>query len=321
MKIKSFTITAAILALMVTVQTSGAADVNASGELSTTNSSNNTAATAPSSIATNRANHVYNTFLKLVQQPNQLKESHTFLKSHIYEVNSYQATLMTLRLENAQRAEFEAWVNKFFVGTIQENIAKLYKQNDTFGTLIARTTNPTLRTLFQGAQDSGFKLETAEGTFFPVIDYEGFANYRPYVMKDIKSYIDIMAVESANPPAKDAALIISWEEVTTRALSQESFVKLYTNSNRTKQVQNLYQQYVINTVYGQNNTPLFDYESKTMNPEAKDTYLSLLAKEGTTNSGYLKKLQSYMDVLKDNNYKLNATVEKFRKDSFPLLDF
>ena len=322
MKIKSFTITATIIALtLTTVQASGTGAVNASDELSTNHSSNNTVITAQSSIVTNRADHVYDTFLKLVQQPNKLKESHTFLKSHIYEVNSYQASLMTLRLENAQRAGFEAWSDKFFVGTIQEDIAKLYKQDDTFATLIARTTNSTLRTLFQGAQDSGFKLETAEGTFFPVIDYEGFAKYRPYVMNDIKSYIDIMAVESANPPAKDAALIISWNEITQRALSQESFVKLHPNSNRTKQVENLYQQYVINTVYGQNNTPLFDYESKTMNPEAKEAYLSLLAKNEAVDSDYLKKLQSYMDVLKDNNYKLNATVEKFRKDHFPMLRF
>jgi hypothetical protein len=321
MRIKPFVTTAAILALMVTVQATGSGAVNAASDESTTNTSSNTFITVKSSVVSDRANLVYNKFLTLVQQPNKLKESHTFLKSHIYEVNSYQASLMTLRLENALRAGFEKWSDKFFVGKIQENIATLYKQNDTFATLIARSKSSSLRTLLQGAQDSGYKLETAEGTFFPVIDYEGFAKYRPYVMKDIKSYIDIMAVESANPPAKDAALIINWSEITQRALSQEKFVTLYPNSNRTKQIHNLYQQYVINTVYGQNNTPLFDYDSTTMDSEAKDTYLTLLTKNETADSNYLKKLQSYMDVLKDNNYKLNANVDKYRKTNFPMGDF
>ncbi|WP_161487979.1 hypothetical protein [Paenibacillus glacialis] len=76
---------------------------------------------------------------------------------------------------------------------------------------------------------------------------------------------------------------------------------------------------MISAIYGLNNTPLFDYVSKEMDPEAKETYLSLLAENTTTDSVYLKKLQAFMDVLKDNNYTLNATVEKYRKANFPIM--
>ncbi|AOZ93589.1 hypothetical protein [Paenibacillus crassostreae] len=318
MRIKTFVTSASILTIFVAMQASGIVDVSASGDQAITSTSSTNVVSVKASAVNKRAEHVYNKFLILVQQPNQLKNSHKFLKAHIYEVNSYQAGLMTLRLENAQQAALDTWSDKFFVDSVQENIAKIYKQNDSFDTLIARTTSSSLRTLFQDAKDSGYKLETAEGTFFPVIDYEfSLKNYRPYVMPAIKNYLDIMSVESAHAPAKDAALMISWDEVAKRALAQEAYLKLYPNSNRTKQIENLYQNYIIYSVYGLNNTPLFDYDTQSMNPEAKDSYLALLAEKGTTDSDYLLTLQSYMDVLKDNNYKLNATVEKFRKEYFP----
>ncbi len=313
MKFRPSTIATTILTLVVTLQ-SGA--VYASADQPTVSTSNNNVVTVTAS--TSRANIVYNKFLTLVKQPDKLTEANTFIKTHIYEVSSSQASLMTLRLENAQSVALRAWEEQFYVGSVQEKTATMYREHDDFTKLIHRTKDSNLRKLFQGSLDRGYKLETAEGTFFPVIDYEGYKKYRPYVMKDIKSYIDIMAVESAVIPSRDAGLMISWKEVAKRALTQESFVKSYPNSNRSKQVQSLYEQYVFNTVYGQNNTPLFEYETNTLNSEAKAAYLTLLAENTSTDSVYLKKLQAFMDVLKDNNYTLNATVEKYRKVNFPM---
>ncbi|MHA0858033.1 hypothetical protein [Paenibacillus sp. CMAA1364] len=317
MKMKRMTATATIIALTLTIQASLPVIMADQAGTSTSPSTHDNAVSTKYMINKDRAQHVYNTFVKQVQQPNHLKQSHDFMKSHIYEVTPYQATLMTLRLENALQAQWQKWSDQFFADSIQNKLVKIYIPKDTLSTLIARTTNQELRNFLQGALDSGYKLETAEGMFFPEIDYERFAKYRPYVMNDIKTYIDIMAVESANPPAKDAALVISWEEITKRALSQEAFVQAHPNSNRTIQIDNLYQSYVINTAYGLNNTPLFDYDSHVMDAKAKDTYLSLLANSDIGNSGYLKKLQSFMDVLKSNNYKLNDSVQKHLKEHYP----
>jgi len=52
--------------------------------------------------------------------------------------------------------------------------------------------------------------------FFPVIDYEVYKKYSEYVTEDVKEYINIMAEESNNPPAKDAALVVGWDEVLKR---------------------------------------------------------------------------------------------------------
>ncbi len=312
----TITTASAILAVIFTLE-AGSSTLFASASQPNSNGSS-----SPITVTTtnpNRANIVYNKFLYIVKQPNKLVEANAFLKAHIYEVTSYQASMMTLRLENAQAAALPAWeTDTFFTNSVQQQIAKIYKDGDDFSKLITRTKDSTLRKLFQASLDRGYKIETAEGTFFPVIDYEGYKKYHPYVTKDIKSYIDIMAVESANPPSKDAGLMISWKEVTSRALTQEAYVASFPNSNRTKQVNNLYKQYVMNTIYGQNNTPLFDYESNIMDSDARKSYETLLAESDPTDSALLKKLQAFMDVLHQNEYKLNTTVENYRKVNFPI---
>lgn len=316
--VSSITAASAALVLMFTLEAGTSTLLAAANQPNPNGSSSHITATTTNPIK-NRADIVYNKFLYIVKQPNKLIEANAFLKAHIYEVNSYQAGLMTLRLENAQKTALPAWEkDTFFTNSVQERIAKIYKEHDDLTKLINRTKDSTLRHLFQGTLDRGYKLETAEGIFFPVVDYEAYKKYRPYVTQDIKSYIDLMAVESANPPSKDAALMISWKEVISRALTQETFVTTFPNSNRTTQVQNLYEQYIINTVYGHNNTPLFDYDSKTIDPDAKLAYLTLLAEKETTDSALLQKLQAFMDVLHENDYKLNATVEKYRKVNFPI---
>jgi len=65
-----------------------------------------------------------------------------------------------------------------------------------------------VRELLSKTKNSGYRVETAEGMFFPVIDYEVYKKYSEYVTEDVKEYINIMAEESNNPPAKDAALVV-----------------------------------------------------------------------------------------------------------------
>jgi len=175
------------------------------------------------------------------------------------------------------------------------------------------TADEELRKLLTDMRDKGFKFETAEGYFFPVINYEFFKKYSSYASDDIKDYIDIMAEESNNIPAKDAELLISWDGVLTRAQSHESYIKKYGSSEKVDEVKQLYKKYVYFTLYGTDNTPLFSYDKKIMVPDAKTSYTSAVANgEG---SGFLKMLAGYVEVLEKNGYKLTSEVESFRKNA------
>ena len=79
-------------------------------------------------------------------------------------------------------------------------------------------------------------METAEGMFFPVIDYEFYRRYLAYLDSDFREYIEIMSLESSEPPAKDAALVIGWDEVIERALRQEKFLISFPESSKVPEV-------------------------------------------------------------------------------------
>jgi len=169
-----------------------------------------------------------------------------------------------------------------------------------------------LRELLDKTKSSGYKIETAEGFFFPIIDYGFYKNFSPFVTSDMKDYIDIMAVESDKIPAKDAALVIGWDEVLKRALNQEKFINTHKDSMKVDEIKQIYKKYVTFTLYGTNNTPLFSYNSKTLVPKAKEVYFSAVA--NTDNSDYLKTLGRFLDLIKNNNYKVTSEADKYRED-------
>ena len=177
---------------------------------------------------------------------------------------------------------------------------------------INETQDPALKSLLKETMSMGYKVETAEGMFFPIQDYGYLKKFSPYAGENIKVYIDIMAVESEKVPAKDAALVISWDEVLERAFSQEDYLEKYGDSVEADSVKELYGKYRTFILFGLNNTPLFSYEDKTMDKDARAAYEKAAKSNGDSELGKL--LDSYMKVIEKNGYKLTDEVDKFRKE-------
>lgn len=270
-----------------------------------------------SSANNNHAKAVYEAALPLLSSSLKLPEAIKFLNGNMYAVGSYRATLMTLKLENLHKAALKSWEDKFNNSYIQRKLTAIYKPGSSMATLAKSAEDIQLRTLLKSANENGYKLETAEGTFFPVIDYGAYRRYKLYVTNDISDYITIMANESDLPSSKDNGLVIAWGEIATRALSQEQFIQSYPKSNRISSVQSLYTVYLINTFYGQNNTPLFHYDNLEMDLEAQKAYSGLLSKN-TGNSPFLQKLDAFMKLSKENDYIRNDAVEDYLKTEIPL---
>ncbi|CAM4489878.1 hypothetical protein [Paenibacillus typhae] len=272
----------------------------------------NTAATGIS-----HAQAVYQAALPLLADSAKLPQAIKYLNSSIYAVTPYQATVLVLKLENVHKAGLKVWESRFSNSTVQRKLGTIYITGASMAKLAERTSDSTLRALLKSAGESGYKLETAEGTYFPVIDYAAYRKYKLYVTSDIREYITIMATESDLPSSKDNGLVIGWSEVAGRALSQEQFIRNHPKSNRTGAVKQLYAMYETDTFYGQNNTPLFHYDNQEMDLEAQKAYSSFLARN-TGSSPFLEKLEGFMKLLKENGYKLNDAVENYRKAEVPL---
>ncbi|MFD0717455.1 hypothetical protein [Paenibacillus sp. GCM10027626] len=297
---------AALAALTLTVQAGPAAAAAATAQpTAQPTAAQQVAPSGKPSTATN----VYNTYEAMLKKPSQLAKAIAYLNEHIQEVSVSQATIMVLHLENALNKP--AMENRFFPQAIQVKLNKVYKSGDSFESIIKRTSDKALKALLQDAAASGYKLETAEGMFFPVVDYAGFKKYSAYVKADIKAYIDIMAAESDQPRAKDGGLIIGYQQLTNRALAQEKFITQFPASNRIQQIRNLFNSYKSITFYGLNNTPLFDYDSNAMQPNAIKGYNLILQYNKSKTSPYLTLLRDFMKVAADNKYKKTAEVQKF----------
>lgn len=263
------------------------------------------------------AEAVYRASLPLLLNSAKLPEAMDYLNAKLYAVGSYRATIMTLTLENTQKAALPAWEAKFANEAVQRELTILYEPGDSLHMLAEKSDRPALRAMLLRAEDCGYKLETAEGSFFPVIDYSSYLNFKTHVTGDIREYISIMAVESNLPMSKDNGLVIAWADVVSRALSQEAFIADYPRSNRIATIKTLYKSYETATFYGLNNTPLFHYDNLEMDLEAEKAYNAVLAKD-TSGSPYLEKLSAFMKLAKADDYKLTGEVEAYRKENIPL---
>ncbi|MEK4045185.1 hypothetical protein NSU18_16155 [Paenibacillus sp. FSL H8-0048] len=311
---KKHAVLSAAIALLIGLQSGAAGQAGAEGSGS---SRTGTSGTAASAKTASHAEAVYTAALPLLSSGN-LPGAIAYMKTKLYAVTPYQATVLTLKLENLHKALLPSWEKKFSSSEVQRKLLTVYRGGVSMEKLAESTDNAALRALLQSAGESGYKLDTAEGSFYPVIDYAAYRKYKPYVTEDISSYISIMAAESDLPPSKDNGLIIAWGEVADRALTQEQFIQTYPKSNRVQAVKKLYDQYAVNTFYGQNNTPLFHYDNLEMDLEAQKAYTGILAKNSGT-SAFLQKLEGFMKLMKSNGYLLDDEAKQYLKTEVPQL--
>lgn len=247
----------------------------------------------------------------------QPREIIAFIDSNIAQISKENASAMILNLETLQKKKLDNLQTRYYDDTVQRNIIIQYPRGFDISRL-DDVKDAQLKTLLTDTISDAYKLETAEGTYYPVINYGAYRKYVSAVTPDIGDYIGIMANETDRVAVKDAALVIGWDEVVNRAMIMEEFIKDYPHSVKLEDVKQLYKRYVIYTFYGANNTPLFRYDSKTIVPEAKKSYRNALAKGN--NSKYLATVNSFLNLVDKSNNKLTNEVDQYRKDVAPTGD-
>jgi hypothetical protein len=232
-----------------------------------------------------------------------------FIDGNITVVSKPNASAMIIGLEKVQNDKLNKTQEQFDNEAVQKVVMKGYKVGLDDG-YINSIQNQQVKDLLLATKNSGYKIETAEGMYYPVIDYSFYKKYRSNVTSDIAAFIDIMAVESDKTPIKDAALVISWEEILKRAQAQERFIKEYSSSAKIEDMRCQLKRYAVFAMYGGNNTPLFSYDTKQMNHEAKETYLETAF--DANNGSFSKAMIGYLEVLQKNDYKLTSEVQEYR---------
>ncbi|WP_342565987.1 hypothetical protein NST84_13090 [Paenibacillus sp. FSL R7-0345] len=257
------------------------------------------------------AQAVYNQFRKYVSNPSSLAQARKYLINHIDEAGSWYATVMTLQLENAQKAELGRFSEKIYPERVQKVLMEADITNDlTYTQLLQRIKDTGVRRLIEETWDKGYKLESSEGMYYPVMHYEGFKVFKPYIGKDISAYIDIMATESNKPATFDAAVVISWDELVGRAAIMSDFVQDYPKSNRNAAVKEELSYTLPMVLLGADNTPAYDYETNELDPELRRAYDDVL-QEGPGDNKVLNIIAKLIPLLDASGNKHTEEVSAY----------
>lgn len=236
-----------------------------------------------------------------------------FLDENISSVSEENASKLIIALEKNQQLHLPKLQDKFADDdSIQKALIKSERGALT-DNYINGIQDKVIKDLLLATKNNGFKIEIAEGFYYPIIDYSFYKKYRSNVTSDIADYIDIMAVESDTAAVKDAGFKIGWGEILKRASNHERFIKMHGNSAKVEDIKKLLKTYLIFVLYGTNNTPLFSYEDKEMVPAAKKAYIESGLNE--SNGDFSKVMTEYLSVLKKSDYKLTREVDDYRKQA------
>lgn len=256
-------------------------------------------------------------FQALVDKKATEIELRSFVDSQVGKVSTEDFTDMVLALEDSQQDQLLALEDRFYNGAkFQEELWELNKNGFDF-TQIESVINPELKKLLVDTRDGGYKVETAEGAYFPVIDYELYTQYQAHVSEDIQDYIEIKAIESNEVSLKDAGMIIGWDEAVKRAVRQETFIANHPSSVRVDEIKRLFGGYVYVTFNGVDNTPLFSYEDDTFDPEVKSAYTDAV-KAGADSSPYLMRLSVLLELIEKSGNTISEEVMNYQLETTEL---
>lgn len=237
-----------------------------------------------------------------------LKEIAAFMNENIANVTQEETSEMILKFEELHSNRREKEDERYLSEEIQKGFNELGAEGIDIN-LVDAIKDEEFKKLVIESRENGYKIETAEGYYYPVIDYSFYKQFSSYATPEIRDYIDIMTVESDQVFAKDAALMIAWDEVVNRTISIEKYLTQYPESKKAEYMKQLYNNYVFITLHGLNNTPLFDYSTEKIAEDAKNAYSTALTQ--SNDSKFLKILGEFMTLVDKNDDKRTDEVESF----------
>lgn len=173
---------------------------------------------------------------------------------------------------------------------------------------------PALKPLME----SGFMLEQGEGMVFPVVDWNRLRDF--FAQKTtpaMSAYIRQEAADRDKPAWSDGGIIISLEDLADRAVWWEKFNRDYPYfvEKRATQEHERWMRQVL--VSGADNTPLYDYETKAVTPEARKAWAYIQQKYPGTELARVTK--EVADLCAADGWKrgpkVDAYIEKFNESN------
>ncbi|MEW4368997.1 hypothetical protein [Paenibacillus kandeliae] len=273
-----------------------------------------TTSTEKQTVSAATAQQSYNLFVQRLQKPSTLGLARATLVNRIQQFDTNRASMAVLQLENAYNTHFAYAEDLIYRESVQDALMRKYKWGMTMRQAVSLMSNAADRQAMQMLADMGYRLETSEGIFYPIIDYPAFSPFFAFIRPDIRDYIQIMSAEAKQPTTSDAGIIIAPTDLVQRGLAKEAFLNKYAVSNRRAAVEQEYRlsQYYI--FYGSDNTPIFDSQTLEIDPQFYQEYRKLLnnySAQQIKGSKILTNLSDLMKLVEQSGGKSTNAVDQF----------
>ncbi|THF73056.1 hypothetical protein [Cohnella fermenti] len=250
-------------------------------------------ATTPAPSQDSQDAEIAAAFKKKIEAQATLADLNAALDADIAKVSAETADELLRQLLAVYETDLPKQQTAFEADALQQQLQKL---DWTFTEeQLNKIEDEASRKMALDALAGGYKLETAEGFVFPVVDYGKLKRFDANVSPAMKDYIALLAAESDNKTAADGGLVISWDELASRTLAAEQYVTNYPDSPEKEAATTLYLRYLTNLLYGLDNTPIFDYNTYKILPEITDLYKKIASEHPDTATAKLA--QQFLDVL------------------------
>jgi hypothetical protein len=230
-----------------------------------------------------------------------LEEAKGLLDEKIKDTSHMMADEYVAYYEERLISELSGVSSQFFEGTVQEDLASKFNYGYFSRKQLQEIESAETLEMIDGLYDLGYKVETSEGMYYPILDYSVLYKYEDQVTSGVKKYLRLMKRQSDIMAYSDAAVIVPWSELGERLLMAEELQSEYLPKTMKKRVEEEFEWAFMTFVFGTNNTPVFDFENNSISdPEVISAFKEVAKNGGNTAKSIMV---PYLKVLDEEDYK------------------
>lgn len=177
--------------------------------------------------------------------------------------------------------------------------------------VLSRIGDENLRKQLMKLKDNGYSLYQAEGDFYIEPDPAFLIKrFEKHISEPLAEFLKLKAIEVEKHFAADAALIITWDELSDRIAGWEAYIARYPEAPEAAQArEDYYRRYMFFYLNGIDNTGLYDYHTGILKDDVKKSYERYMEKYKDTQSSIVVK--GFYNELKKNGFKRTDQVLEY----------
>lgn len=207
--------------------------------------------------------------------------------------------------------DFDKFVDKVVEKVNDSPILEKYRTNPQTVKMLVneKGVNMNFDNYTKELAENGISFHISEGDLYAKkeMQYE-WNHFETKVSPEMKVFLKQLTTEDQKTMIEDAGLMISFGEVAERTLFWDDFAAKNPTLKVHKMCENRFRSYLHTLVTEYlDNAPLFDLQQKTLLPEVKAAYLSILQKSPNSRAG--KVIADFYNLLKAKNFKKDDAIE------------